>query len=64
MKADFETEPGDEHLGIAMLSNSLDGAGGTAGGGIVARDRGSAPDPLNRAKALDVIARVTKRWAL
>ena len=53
MMADFEAKPGDGPLGTAMLSNSLDGASG----GVLARGVGSTPDPVTRAKALDLINR-------
>ena len=63
MMTGFKAQPVDDRLSTAMLRDSLNGAGGTAGGGVLARGEGSAPDPLNRAKALVVINRVATRWA-
>ena len=63
MMTGFKAQPVDDRLSTAMLRDSLKGAGGTAGEGVLARGEGSARDPLNRAKALDVIKRFTTRWA-
>ena len=63
MMAGFKAQPVDDRLSTAMLRDSLNDAGGTAGEGVLARGGGWAPDPLNRAKALDVIERLTTRWA-
>ena len=63
MMAGFEAQPVDDRLSTATLRDSLKRAGVTAGGGTLERGGGSAPDPLNRAKALDVIERLTTRWA-
>ena len=63
MMTGFKAQPVDDRLSTAMLRDSLNGTGGTAGGGVLARGGGSSPDSLNRAKALDVIKRFTTRWA-
>ena len=63
MMVGFKAQPVDDRLSTAILRDSLKGAGGTAGGGVLVRGGGSSPDPLNRAKALDVIKRLTTRWA-
>ena len=61
--AGFKAQPVDDRLSTAMLRDSLNGAGGTAGEGVLARGGGSSPDSLNRAEALDVMERFTTRWA-
>ena len=63
MMAGFKAQPVDDRLSTAMLRDSVNDAGGTAGEGVLARGEGSARDPLNRAKALDGMERRTTTWA-
>ena len=63
MMAGFKAQPVDDRLSTAMLRDSVNDAGGTAGEAALARGEGSARDPLNRAKALDGMERRTTTWA-